>query len=58
MKNVDAQQPPSYIDEFMWREQYGRTAQEALSNIMDHIAEIYPVWKDSKQPPLQIWLQI
>ena len=43
MKGVDAEQLPSHIDEFMWREWFGATAQDALSHIMDHIAEIYPV---------------
>ena len=43
MKGVDAQQLPSYIDEFMWRERYGTTAQNGFDNIIDHIADIYPV---------------
>ena len=43
MEGVDAQQLPSYIDEFMWRERYGTTAQNGFDNIIDHIADIYPV---------------
>jgi hypothetical protein len=30
MKGVHAQQLPSYLDEFMWRERFGRTAQQVL----------------------------
>ena len=43
MKGVDADQLPSYLDEFMWRERHGTTAGEAFNNILDHIADIYPV---------------
>ena len=43
MKGVDARQLPSYLDEFMWRERYGTTAQQALDKILEHIADIYPV---------------
>ena len=47
MKGMDAQPLPSYIDEFMWRERYGTTAQNGFDNIIDHIADVYPVWHDS-----------
>ena len=40
MKGVDANQLPSYLDEFMWRERYSRTAQEAFDKILDHIADV------------------
>ena len=43
MKGVDVDQLPSYLDEFMWRERHGTTAGEAFNNILDHIADIYPV---------------
>ena len=43
MKGVDARQLPSYLDEFMWRERYGTTAQQALDKILEHIADIYLV---------------
>ena len=39
MKGVDANQLPSYLDEFMWRERYSRTAQKAFDKILDHIAD-------------------
>ena len=34
---------PSYFDEFMWRERYGKTAGEAFRSIMADIASFYPV---------------
>ena len=43
MKGVAEEQLPSYLDEFMWQERYGRTAREAYNNIVTHIAEFYPV---------------
>ena len=43
MKGVAEEQLPSYLDEFMWRERYGRTAREAYNNIITHIAEFYPI---------------
>ena len=43
MKGCDGDQLPSYLDEFMWRERYGKTGNEALQNIMRHIARQYPV---------------
>ena len=43
MKGCDGDQLPSYLDEFMWREWYGKTGNEALQNIMRHIARQYPV---------------
>ncbi|RUS68477.1 hypothetical protein EGW08_023761 [Elysia chlorotica] len=33
----------SHLDEFMWRERFGKTHQEALANIMQHLSEWYPV---------------
>ena len=43
MKGVAADQLPSYIDEFMWRERLGNRTSEALDNIIIHIAAIYSV---------------
>ena len=43
MKGVESEQLPSYLDEFMWRERYGRTANTALNSILDDIATQYPV---------------
>ena len=34
MRGCHAHQLPSYLDEFMWRERYGKTARHALENIM------------------------
>ena len=36
-------QLPSYIDEFMWREQYGTDADSCLDNLFRDIAHDYPV---------------
>ena len=43
MKGCRATELPSYMDEFVWRERYGKTAGEALRNIMAYIAAFYPV---------------
>jgi len=43
MKGCHATQLPSYLDEFMWRELYGRTKSTAFNNIMADIAQQYPV---------------
>ena len=43
MKGCHAHQVPSYLDEFMWREQHGVTGRDALTNIMRDIALEYPV---------------
>jgi len=43
MRGCHAHQLPSYLDEFMWRERYGKTASDALNNIMQDIAHQYPV---------------
>ena len=43
MRGCHAHQLPSYLDEFMWRERYGKTARDALENIMRDIAQQYQV---------------
>ena len=43
MKGCHADQVPGYLDEFMWRERWGRAARSALQNIMADIATQYPV---------------
>ena len=43
MKGCHAHQLPSYLDEFMWRERYGKTARDTLQNIMANISQLYPV---------------
>ena len=44
MRRCHATELPSYLDEFMWRERYGKTAGEAFRSIMADIAAFYPVW--------------
>ena len=43
MRGCHADQLPSYIDEFMWRERHGQTKRQAFSNILENISVIYPV---------------
>ena len=43
MKGCDSNQLASYLDEFLWRERYGKTGNEALRNIMHDISTQYPV---------------
>ena len=43
MKGCAADQLPSYIDEFMWSERYGKTGAEARTNIIHCISTQYPV---------------
>ena len=43
MRGCHKTQLPSYLDEFMWRERYGKTAGDAVANIFHDIAIWYPV---------------
>ena len=43
MKGCHAGQLPSYLDEFLWRERYGKTGGEAWIGIIRNIAAQYPV---------------
>ena len=43
MKGCHADQLPSYLDEFMWRERFGETSRNAWNNIILHISQQYPV---------------
>ena len=43
MKGCHAEQLPSYLDEFMWRERFGTTSRNAWFNIIQDIAQQYPV---------------
>lgn len=43
MRGCHEVQLASYLDEYMYRERYGRTARELFDNIIDDIANQYPV---------------
>ena len=43
MRGVDSNQLPSYLDEFMWFERYGKTRADRFDNIARDIAIQYPV---------------
>jgi len=40
MKGVDGEQLPSYLDDRMWRDRYGRTKEQAYHSMIDHISQI------------------
>ena len=43
MKGVVFSEITGYLDEFMWRERWGKTSRAAFNNICAHIAQQYPV---------------
>ena len=43
MKGCHKEQLSGYLDEFMWRERHGKTAEEAYISILRDIAQQYPV---------------
>jgi len=43
MKGVRRESLPCYLDEFMWRERYGKCSSDAFYNILEQIAQKYPV---------------
>ena len=42
IKGVQGGHLPEYLDEFMWRERYGKTDEEAFENLTSDIASRYP----------------
>ena len=42
MKGVLGDKIPEYLDEFLWRERYGKDSEEAFANIITDIATRYP----------------
>ena len=43
MQGVHQRHLASHLDEFMWRELHGKSHQEALHHIIEHLAQWYPV---------------
>lgn len=43
MRGCTRDQLSSYLDEYMWKERYGRTAGDAFNSMLSHIAEFYLV---------------
>ena len=43
MKGVRRESIPFYLDEFMWRERFGRTSSEAFHNMLEHITNKHPL---------------
>ena len=43
MRGCTKEQLSSYLDEFMWKERHGRTPADAFHNMLQHVAEFYPV---------------
>lgn len=41
MQGLVSTRLPSYLDEFMWRQRYGRTHTEAFDNLLLHISQLY-----------------
>ena len=43
MKGVRRDSPPSYLDEFLWRERYGKTGDDAFTNLLTQIVQRHPL---------------
>lgn len=43
MKGVRRDSIPSYLNEFMWRERFGRTSSDAFYNMLNQITNKYPL---------------
>ncbi len=42
MLGMNEEMLPGHMDEFMWRNRYGRTSEDALENLWAHISQWYP----------------
>ena len=42
MKGISRTTMPSHLDEFLWRERFGKTSADALQNLTSQIAARYP----------------
>ena len=43
MEGVTADALPTYLEERMWGDRWGKTTEESFNNICQHIAEQYPI---------------
>ncbi|QQP51326.1 Uncharacterized protein FKW44_012650 [Caligus rogercresseyi] len=43
MNGTNSSMLPSHLDEFMWREAYGKTPEEAFNNILLHLSSWFRV---------------
>jgi len=43
MRGVRRESLPYYLDEFMWRERYGTSTQEAFQKLLEQIAAKHPL---------------
>ena len=43
MRGVRRESLPSYLDEFMWRERYGRESDDAFQKLWEFIAAKHPL---------------
>jgi len=43
MRGVRRESLPSYLDEFMWRERYGRVRDDAFQKLWEFVAAKHPL---------------
>ena len=43
MKGVDSEMLPGYLDERMWRDRYAQSSEDAMQNLLNHMAEFYHI---------------